>query len=168
MTTPQTDRYSVVERPEQPFVGLTRTVTMSTISEVADELPRLLAWVGERGCRQVGPPFLRYLVIDMAGDMVIQAGVPLDEPAAVDGDLEADVLPAGSYVTTTHTGPYEGLYDATGGLLRWAGERRLAFDKTPSGRGEAWTSRVEWYETDPAAQPDPSTWVTRLAFKLAD
>lgn len=141
---------------------------MQTINEAADEIPRLFAWLGEHGLAPAGPPFLRYLVIYMAKDMVLQAGVPVSGPAAVDGDVEAGTLPAGRYVTSVHTGPHEGLYGTTVGLLRWAGERGLHFDKRPSDSGETWGSRLEFYETNPVELPDPATWVTRLAFRLAD
>ena len=163
--------YQVVDRPAQPFVGVTRPVTMATLKEAADEVPRLLGWLSERGLTPAGAPFLRYLVIDMAATMVVQAGVPVAEPVVAsvpDGDVEDDTLPAGSYVTTTHVGPYDGLYNATAALLTWAGEQGLHFDKSPSPSGEAWASRVERYETDPVAEPDPARWVTRLTFKLAD
>ncbi|CAN3127140.1 hypothetical protein ACNUDN_00902 [Mycobacterium sp. smrl_JER01] len=33
---------------------------------------------------------------------------------------------------------------------------------------EVWAGRVEIYETDPSAEPDPANRVTTLAFKLAD
>lgn len=168
MTTTQPEACCVLELPDQPFVGVTRTVTMQTINEVADEIPRLLGWLGELGQAPTGAPFLRYLVIDMAGDMVVQAGVPVSAGVDGDSDVEADVLPAGRYASTTHIGPFDGLYDATRRLLRWAGERGLRFDKHPSEEGEVWASRVEWYETNPAEQPDPQQWVTRLTFRLAD
>ena len=168
MTANESDRHFVLDLEERPFVGVTRTVTMSTIRDVADQIPRLLRWLGERGQAPAGAPFLRYLVIDMAGDMVIQAGVPVTRPLEVSDDLEAGVLPAGRYVTTTHVGPFEGLYDATGELLQWAGERDLHFDHHPSDRGDVWGSRVEWYETNILEQPDAAQWVTRLTFRLAD
>lgn len=162
------ENHAVVERTEQSFVGLTRTLTMQTIKEAADEIPRLVGWLAQHGLSPAGPPFLRYLVIDMAKDMVLQAGVPVSEPVEVDGDVEAGTLPAGRYVTAVHVGPYEGLYGATTSLLRWAGERGLHFDKHASDAGEVWACRLEFYETDPTELPDPGTWVTRLAFRLAE
>lgn len=168
MTTLQPGVHSVVELDEQPFVGVTRTLPMARLKEASDEIPRLAGWLGERGITPTGPPFVRFLVIDMAADMVVQTGVPTATPVEAGGAIEAGTLPAGRYVTAVHVGHYDGLYDATSRLLRWAGEQGLHFDKHPSDAGEVWTSRLEWYETDPAEQPDPSTWVTQLAFKLAD
>lgn len=167
-TTPPPGVHSVVETDERPFVGITRTLTMSRLKEAADEMPRLIGWLGEHGIEPDGPPFLRFLVIDMAADMVVQAGVPVAAPVEGDAEVGAGVLPAGRYVSVVHVGHYDGLYGATANLLRWAGERDLHFDKHPSDSGEVWASRLEWYETEPSEEPDPSTWVTRLAFKLAD
>jgi effector-binding domain-containing protein len=163
-----TPTYAVVHRAPQPAATVTRTVTMATMSEIADAIAPLLDWLAARGQAPSGPPFLRYLVIDMAADMVVQAGVPV--AVAVEGDehVEPDELPAGDYLTTVHVGPYEGLYGATGALLAHAGRHRLTFDKHPSDAGEVWASRLEWYETSPVEEPDPSRWITRLEFKLAE
>ena len=160
--------YAVVHRAAQPAATVTRTVTMATMSEIADEIPPLLDWLAARGQAPSGPAFLRYLVIDMAADMVVQAGVPVAVPVEGDEHVEPDVLPAGDYLTTVHVGPYEGLYGATGALLAHAGREGLALDHHPSDAGDVWASRIEWYETNPVEEPDPARWVTRLEFRLAD
>jgi effector-binding domain-containing protein len=168
MTDTRQPTYEVVHRAAQPAATVTRTVTMATMDEVADELLPLLDWVTAHGRAPAGPPFLRYLVIDMSADMVVQAGVPVAVPVEGDEHVKADELPGGDYLSTVHVGPYDGLYGATGALLAYAGRHGLRFDKQPSAAGEIWTSRLEWYETNPAEEPDPSRWVTRLEFKLAD
>ena len=168
MSDTATPTYAVVHRAAQPAATITRTVTMATMKDVADELPPLLDWLAARGQAPSGPPFLRYLVIDMAADMVVQPGVPVAVPVEADEHVVPDVLPAGDYLTTVHTGPYDGLYGATGALLAHAGGHGLHFDKHPSGAGEAWACRLEWYETNPVEETDPARYVTRLEFKLAD
>jgi effector-binding domain-containing protein len=168
MSDPQPGAYAVIDLPEQPFVGVTKTVTMTTMYEIADEIPSLVGWLFERGHAPAGAPFLRYLVIDMARAMVVQAGVPVAGPVEVRGEVESDTLPAGRYASTTHVGHPDGLYDATVGLLTWAGNEGLPFDKHPSADGEVWANRVEWYQTNPMNQPDMDQWVTQLTFKLAD
>lgn len=159
MTT--TPEYTVVDAVEQPVVGITRTLTIQTLNQAADEIPRLVEWLADRGVQPTGAPFLRYLVIDMAADMVVQAGVSVPEPMAGEGDVEPDSLPAGRYATTTHVGSFDGLYQATVGLLTWAGQNGLTFDKHRSEQGEVWASRLEFCETNPAEQPDSSKWETR-------
>ena len=162
-----TATYGVVHRAAQPAATVTRTVTMSTLSQVADAIPPLLDWLAAYGQAPSGPPFFRYLVIDMAAEMVVQAGVPVAVAVAGDEHVEPDELPAGDYLTTVHVGPYEGLYGATAALLAYAGRNGLKLDKHPSDAGEVWASRLEWYETSPVQEPDPSRWITRLELKLA-
>jgi RNA polymerase sigma-70 factor (ECF subfamily) len=168
MSDPGPGAYSVVDLPHQPFVGVTKTVTMRTIPEIADEIPGLIGWVMDHGYAPVGAPFLRYLVIDMAGELVIQAGVPVASPVETSGDVESGVLPSGRHATTTHVGHPDELEAVTGRLLQWADDEGLRFDVHPSDQGDVWASRIEWYETNPAEQNDMSTWVTRLTFKLAN
>ena len=93
------------ERPEQSYVAITRRVSMG---ELGEKIPPLLGdvfgWLGKQGIAPAGPPFFRYDVIDMAGVMVVAAGVPIDSPVAGEGDIEAGTIPAGRYATVTHTG----------------------------------------------------------------
>jgi hypothetical protein len=103
--------------------------------------------------------------------MEIDVGVPVAAPIEGDGRVIADVLPAGSYVTTIYTGNVmnDGLMRATGDLLAWAEKNGVMWDKWQSGAtGEGWKARVEFYLTDPDDEPDLDKWDTELAFKVAD
>jgi hypothetical protein len=157
---------SVQDRTEQPYVGLTATIAMDDFSAVADRLPEIFRRLAERGVQPAGPPFFRYKVIDMEREMVVEAGVPVAEPLIVDG-LEADVLPPGRHVTTTFTGHPKQLMSVTADLLRWADDQGLAFDQHAGPLGDVWGCRLEFYETDPAVEPDMNHWTTTLAFRLA-
>jgi hypothetical protein len=68
----------------------------------------------------------------------------------------------------THTGAPDTLVTATAELLDWAAARGLAWDVSQTDEGESWGCRLEFYLTNPAEQPDVSTWQTQLAFRLAD
>ena len=68
----------------------------------------------------------------------------------------------------THTGAPDTLMAATAALLEWAEAQGLAWDVAQTDEGEKWGCRVEFYLTDPAAQPDMTRWQTQLAFRLAD
>jgi effector-binding domain-containing protein len=162
------ERFEIVDREAQPFVGITRTVTMTTINEIADKIPGLVGWVIERGQAPAGAPFLRYVVIDMERELVVQAGVPVAYPVEGDGTVESGELPAGRYASTRHVGHPVELEGVTARLLEWADREGLRFDVTPSRRGDRWASRIDWFETNPMEQPDMNQWVTLLTFKLAD
>lgn len=159
---------AVVDRGAVPYVGVRCTVTMDAIDQAADRIPDLLGWLAARGVAPAGAPFLRYLVIDMERELVVEAGVPVG--AAVDGDDDvlAGVLPAGRYVVAPVVGAPDVLVGATGELLRWADERGLAWDVRPGTTGDRWGCRLETYLTNPLEEPDASSWRTELAFRLRE
>ena len=66
---------------EQHYAGIPATVTMEGLSAAIDSaIPELFGWLAGQGIAPSGPPFIRYLVIDMAGKMQIELGVPVAAP----------------------------------------------------------------------------------------
>ncbi|NUW40905.1 GyrI-like domain-containing protein [Nonomuraea rhodomycinica] len=162
----------IVEHPDRPYVGVLRTITMTTFGEVADRIPELIAWLGRQGVALAGAPFLRYRVIETAADRLeVEAGVPVPRP--LDGTLAeeagffAAALPAGRYATVTHHGHPDRLAGVIGDLLGWADKEGLTWDLTERDGAERWGCRLELYETDPRVEPDPANWDIRLEFRLA-
>ena len=160
---------AVIERGEQPYVGIRQNVSMRTIGRIADRIPDVLGWLASHGVPADGAPFLRYHVVDGQDRLEVEAGVPVGEtitPPA--GDVvAAGVLPGGTYVVSTHRGPFEQLAEVTTGLLAWASQQGLRWDVSPTRQGELWACRLEIYHTNPIEHPDPADWETTLAFKLA-
>ncbi|RZQ61695.1 GyrI-like domain-containing protein [Amycolatopsis suaedae] len=157
---------TIVDRPEQPYVAIEGTVGLTTFGEIADRLPEVFAFLGRRGIAPAGPPFFRYLEIDMETHLVVQAGVPVAEPLDGEGDLLAAALPSGRYVSYVHTGHPDQLFDVTDRVLGWADQEGLTWDRIPGEDGERWGCRLEILHTDPAQEPDLDKWVTELAFRL--
>jgi len=159
---------TIVQRVEQPYVGRRESITMTEFARVADHLPGMFGWLGERGVPAAGAPFFRYRVIDMSADLVVEAAIPLEERIDVPEPLFVDSLPGGRYATTIHVGHSDLLVAATAKLLDWGRDRGLTWDMEITPTGEVWTGRVEVLLTDPAERPDPHMWETALLFKLAD
>jgi effector-binding domain-containing protein len=159
---------TVEEWPAQPYVAIRRTITMQTFTEIADRLPNVFGRLAARGIAPVGPPFFRYLMIDMERELDVEAGVPVAAP--VDGEREvlAGVLPAGRYAVTTHVGHPDELIAVTGAFLERAAAEGLRFDSADTEHGTRWGCRLELLHTDPAEQPDMNKWETKLAFRLAE
>jgi effector-binding domain-containing protein len=158
----------VVDRAEQPYVAVSSNVAMDNIVSIATRHPEVFSWLSAHGLTPAGPPFLRYVTIDMATTLEIEAGVPVSAQVETDGAVIAGVLPAGRYATSTHVGHPDGLMAATGDLMRWAEERALTWDVSDTPAGERWGARLEVYRTDPAEAPDMTTWETDLVFRLSD
>jgi effector-binding domain-containing protein len=161
-------KLEIVDRPAQPYVAVRRTVTMQTFPEIADRLPGLFGWLAERGVAPAGPPFFRYLLIDMERELDVEAGVPVAAPVDGDGEVLAGELPAGRYATTTHVGHPDELIAVTGAFQDEAAAQDLTFDASETERGTRWGCRLELLLTNPAEQPDLNKWETKLAFRLAD
>jgi len=162
---------SIETRTEQPYIGITRFVTMGAFGPVIEAHPRVFGWLAARGVEPAGAPFFRYYTIDMDGELEIEAGVPVPHHSAIpasDEEVKAGWLPAGRYATVEHVGHPDTLVQATADLLAWAEKQGLRWDAEPGERDEKWGARLEFYETDPAVEPDMHKWRTRLAFRLAD
>ncbi|MDC7123432.1 GyrI-like domain-containing protein [Cellulomonas fimi] len=159
----------VVERPAVPYVGIAARVTTATLPSVAERFDDLFTWVEAHSLTPAGPPFFRYRVVDMERELLVEAGLPLDEAVAeADGVVTPDVLPAGRYVVTTHVGHPDELVQVTADVLAWAEAHGEAWDRWPTEDGEAWGCRLELMLTDPRVEPDMSRWETQLAFRIVD
>ncbi len=157
----------VQHRPAQPYVGIRGTVTMATFPAIADRMPEVFAFLGARGVAPAGPPFFRYRTVDMSRELVVEAGVPTAGEVAGEGDVFADELPAGRYVSVTHVGHPAELVARTAELLAWAEGEGLAWDVRDTAAGREWGARLEVLLTDPREEPDLAKWTTELAFRLA-
>jgi effector-binding domain-containing protein len=156
----------VITRAEQPYAAITGDVTMPEIGDLARRTQEVFDWLAAHGVKPAGAPFLRYLVIDMERTLRIQTGVPVGTPVTGSGDVHGGVLPAGRYLTATHTGHPDRLEPATGAFLDWAAGHGLEFDHRDTPEGDAWECRLEVYQSEPDVPMDQ--WVTDLVFRLAD
>jgi len=160
-----TQQAQIQARAAQHYAGIPATVTMDTLSTAVDSgFPELFGWLASNGIAPGGPPFIRFLVIDMAGDLQIELGLPVSAPVTGSGRIQPGLLPAGRYVVLRHTGPYDGLVASNAALQQWAADHGVQFDTSDTAQGSAWGGRVEHYLTDPSQEPDPAKWETDVAY----
>jgi effector-binding domain-containing protein len=158
----------IQERAAQHYAAIPMTVPMDGLSSAVDSaFPELFGWLASQGITPAGPPLIRYLVIDMAGELQIEMAVPIAAPITASGRIQPGILPEGRYAVLRHTGPYDGLVASNAALLRWAQEHGIAFDTWDTARGSAWRSRAEHYLTDPSQEPDPVKLETDVAILIA-
>jgi effector-binding domain-containing protein len=156
---------TVETRTDQPYVAIPVKVRMEELGSVVPPLTgQVFDWLGARGIAPAGPPFWRYIAVEMDAELELETGVPIATPTNGDGQIDAGMLPGGRYATVVHTGHPDTLIAATHYLLDWAEQRGLEFDADAN----RWGCRLEEYLSDPAEVPDMSQWQTRLAFRLRD
>src|SRR6266699_2954222 len=81
----------ITQRQPQPYAGLPATTTMTNFAGVIDAgFPEVLGWLGRRGIEPAGPPFIRYNVVDMDGDLEVELAVPVAAEAAQAAGGEED------------------------------------------------------------------------------
>ena len=154
------------QRDEQPYAAIRTQVTMRELGTVLPALVgEVLAFLQRKGVAPAGAPFFRYLVVDMDGEFDMQVGWPVTSAVPAEGRVSAGALPAGRYAVLAHTGHPDSLMEATAALLAWAEKKGLRWET--SNDGKEWGARLEFYLTDPAAEPDMNRWKTELAFLVA-
>nr|MBA2681590.1 GyrI-like domain-containing protein [Ktedonobacteraceae bacterium] len=133
---------------------------------IVDNLRKELSvWLKQHDLEPAGPPFLRYHIIDMAGMMHIEVGIPVVTALPGDERVSPGVLPAGRYASLVYVG-----HGLTGNkaLLGWGQANDIVWDRWDDERGDAFRARCETYLTDPKVQPLKTKWEIEVAIKLAD
>lgn len=158
-------------REAQPYLGI-HAPGIDGIRQFADTaFPALFGWLGEHGVTPAGPPFIRYYEIDHAGEPLdVEVGVPVEGTPPPQGDarVRADALPAGSFLTFVHVGPYTSdsmpdLGDARAKLSAWAEENGIVY-ATETDRGVALPCALEHFRVGPVDDPDFTKWETEFAY----
>jgi effector-binding domain-containing protein len=133
----------IEHRGEQQYVAIRATTPMSGLGAVAPPLVgEVFGWLDVRGIEPCGPPFFRYLVVDMDHELELDVGVPVAQATPGDGRVHSESLPAGDYATAVFTGPYQQLEQATAELL--GRRRRAESGGTPSPRQRARSGPRAW------------------------
>lgn len=157
---------SIEYRGEKPYMGIRVQTPFVGMFGVVDKLRKeLYAWFKAQRIEPDGPAFLRYHVIDMAGEMDIEFGVQMSQVLPGDGRVTAGVLPAGHYANLIYR-----RYALRGNkaLLGWAQDNSIRLDKWDDSKGDAFGCRYEAYLTDPKVEPRKTKWDVDLAIRIAD
>lgn len=156
-------------RPEFFYVALRQDVAMSRLgAAVQHGFERVAKYLAAAGLAPSGPPFVRYVFIDMREKLTIETGFPLNgNHTPSDPSLAAGLAPSGDYVCGRHVGAPESLVAANAELQRWAASHGVALDVRSGDGGEHWAGRFEHSLLGPEAESNPGKWVTLLAYRVA-
>jgi effector-binding domain-containing protein len=132
-------------------------------AEVPALLQDVLKFLMKSRIAPAGPPIIRYQMIAADEKVSVEVGYPTSEPVG-GGNIVPGTLPRGRYLSVVHQGPYQTIVVTTAAFLDWAKQNGVEFDAQDGPAGTVWKARVEHYLTDPADQPDPAKWETKLTF----
>ncbi len=139
---------------EQPTLAISGKARADEISDfLGNAFGAVAALIERKGLDYGGAPYAKYRPLDGEfSEFEIEAGFPVLGLAEGEGEVLASTLPAGPAVVLTYLGPYDGMRPAYEAIEQWLGDNRAQAD------GPAW----EVYYSDPATEPDPSTWRTDI------
>jgi hypothetical protein len=156
-----------VSRPAQTVLVVRADMPLDKVGHLGPlHLDRVLGHLASEGAAPFGLPFFRYDVIDMAGTMSMSFGVPVAPGIAGAPGFEVDTLPAGDYVSVTHHGDPDEIYDVMVMLGAWVRDRGLAYDSVVVPSGERFAARLEIFHADPTTPR--ADWTTEILVRLRD
>jgi effector-binding domain-containing protein len=157
----------IYERPDEHYLGIRVQTPFKGMFTLIDKhlLKEIRTWMQQAGIEPAGQPFFRFYVINMDGEMDVEAGIPVATALPGNGRVCPGVLPGGRYASLVYIGTG---YTGSGALTRWAIENNHAFDQWDVPQGTAFRARYERYLTDPKIQPLKSKWECEVAVKLVD
>jgi RNA polymerase sigma-70 factor, ECF subfamily len=160
------ENYQVVIKIQEefPYAAFRRTVAQQDIPNQIPPLIGALVYALEKLNINInGDCFFRYLSCSHGGQIVVEAGFPIEPTDSKAEDIEFGVFPAGKYLSVTHMGDYKNLYEAHMYLEKHAKQNNLILDEYKTDAGVVWGCRVEKYLTEPELTPI-ADWKTEVAF----
>lgn len=153
------------ERPEQTYMGIRIISPFSGMSAMIGKISREMhIWAAAHDLKPVGPPFVRFHVIDMRGKMEITYGIPVGIIVPADERVTADVLVAGRYASLVYR---NGGIAGNRALIEWVRGQGMDFDRWDTASGDNFRCRYESYLTDPKIEHRKTRWHIEVAIKLA-
>jgi effector-binding domain-containing protein len=157
---------TVKVNPEKPYAAFRRDVAQQNISEEMPPLIGILKNLLEKENIEItGDCFFRYLSCTRNGQLLIEAGFPIENTNSNPGGIENGSFPAGKYLSVIHMGDYKNLIDAHIYLESYSKANGLTLDENPSDTGIKWGCRAEIYLSEPDVTPIED-WKTEVLFLL--
>lgn len=99
----------VEERSPQPVISTRFECVAAAVGDHFEKmLPPVVAYIEAQDGEITGPPFLRYHAL-FDDEFFLELGLPVDDHVEARAMMEANELPGGHVVATTHVGPYKSL-----------------------------------------------------------
>ena len=145
----------ILERTVQPVLAVrTRTPASELPQVLGRAYQAIVNLLGELEEDPAGPPYTAYFNMDMQ-NLDVEIGFPVSQKLKGRGEVIAGEIPAGSFASCLHTGPYSEIKSAYQVLMQWV---------VREGH-EATGVSYEFYLNDPNQTP-PEELMTQIVFPL--
>lgn len=156
-------------RPAQPYVAIPIQATLAEWGQVNALLGEVLGWLGQRNIPIGGPPVYRYKVIgDTEKKYDLEVGWIVSDAVEGDGRVISSEIPAGKYVSMTHVGHPDKLFDVSERMESWASNKGIELATRQDGDREIWDGRFQLFMTDPAVEPNPEKWAVEVLYLTSE
>lgn len=159
--------FTVEDRPERPWVGVSTTGELARWDRVNAHVPRIYAALAEVGGIPQGGPIYQYRRLTTATEpMDVTVSVPVAAPRELGDGFETGVIPAGRYLVARPEGGPDALGRVHAEMWEWADVQGLELAIDERADGIHWHARTEQFMTDPATEPDRRKWAVEVAYLL--
>jgi len=146
----------LVELEEFAYASVRKEVPYLEVSLIMGEmLGTVSSFIEDVNVGIAGAPFAIYH--EMEGEQIdLECGIPISEPVIGTETIITSVYPSIKCAAVDYYGDYRQLEDAHTTLQTWIEERNFKLAGSP----------LEFYLTDPATEPNPEKWHTRIYYPV--
>ena len=162
---------NITRREAQPYAGIRQTLEREKLPDfVPGGLTTILRFLQKHRIHVSGAPLIRYWVVDYnTGEIEVDVGVPVAASTLpADAIVHSAQIPAGTFATVIHRGPYDALVQTTAALLDWAQQNNIKWAMVEHRKVTRWDGRIEHYLVGAPEEPQPKNWQTEIAILVSD
>jgi effector-binding domain-containing protein len=136
------------------YISITDSCAWNNVTQLMeDSYNELLVFGAKAGIDMTGRPVAVYHKLGEE-QVVLEMGIPVNEKIPVAGRVQYKTMPGGDNAVANYYGAYDTLEDGHNAIQQWLIRYRRKVTGYP------W----EMFVTDPAAEPDPNKWLTRIYY----
>ncbi|MEA5031001.1 MAG: GyrI-like domain-containing protein [Sphaerochaeta sp.] len=112
----------LVETERMPSLSIRKTVTADHLPhEIGSAYASITSYLADLGIKEPGQPYIAYYNMDMQ-NLDVEMGFVTNAEYPGYGDINAETIPAGKWVSFIHKGPYKEMGHGYTAATRWMQE----------------------------------------------
>ncbi|MGV3548739.1 hypothetical protein [Rhizobium sp.] len=150
-------------RRKQPFLAIRAQMARRNLTRQATLFfSEVRAFVAARAIDDAGPGFMRYHSVGHDGDLDVEIGYLTSRQHSGGGPIRSGVMPAGTFLSSEWTGPFEKLPEINAMLPGWASHSGIELDLKEQNGDIAYACRLEVFHVTPRHTQDAEKFRTEI------